>query len=47
MEQIMCMKMDFALNKLQCLIYHKTKPNQTKPNQYTKSFIQRGKIKAI
>ena len=27
-------KMDLALNNLQRLICHKTKPNQTKPNQY-------------
>ena len=25
-------KTDLALNNLQWLIYHKTKPNQTKPN---------------
>ena len=33
-------KMDFVLNDLQCLIYHKTKPNQTKPNQNIYAFDQ-------
>ena len=28
-ELFICMKMDFALNYLQWLIYHQTKPNQT------------------
>ena len=26
-------KQGLALNNLECLIYHKTQPNQTKPNQ--------------
>ena len=30
--------MDLALNNLQWLIYHKTKPKQTKPNQ--KQFLK-------
>ena len=32
-ELFMSIKMDLALNNLQWLICHKTKPNQTKPNQ--------------
>ena len=33
MELIIYIKMDFALNILQKLIYHETESNQTKPNQ--------------
>ena len=31
--------MDLALNNLQWLICHKTKPNQTKPKIYTFPFV--------
>ena len=32
MELLKCIKMDLALNNLQRLTYHKTQPNQSKPN---------------
>ena len=32
-------KNGFGINNLQWLIYHKTKPNQTKPNQLLSSFV--------
>ena len=32
LEQFICIKMDLALNNLEWLMYHKTKPNQTKAN---------------
>ena len=31
-ELFICIKMDLALNNQQWLIFHETKPNQTKPN---------------
>ena len=34
----MCQKLDLALNNLQWLICHKTKPNQTKPSQTLQHF---------
>ena len=37
MMMMICIKMDSALNNQQCLIYHKAKPNQTKP--FTKKII--------
>ena len=37
MDLFICIKMDLALNNLQWLMCHKTKPNQTKRNQIKSS----------
>ena len=41
------MKMDFALNNLQWLIWYKPKPNQTKPNHFIVLLFNREEIHLI